>query len=297
MKRVIISGAAGFTGAVLTEECRKRNIECYVLVRPGSDHNSRLDFSDSGLHVIEIDGTNIEKVPRLIPEKCDVFFHLLWTDGKSMEEQKENIAITLSATETAKKCGCRRIVITGSQAEYGVVPSDKEQDESIQTSPITPYGMSKVEACKLSKAKAEEIGIEWVWGRIFSLIGKYEPRGRMLPDLFHSLKDGKEMSLSSCMQNWDYLDVYDAADALIALGEKGDSGEIYNIASGKYRPLREYTERVREIILPNANICYGADPDPFISLQPSVKKIMKDTGWKPVRSFEDSLRDYEKNYT
>ena len=43
----------------------------------------------------------------------------------------------------------------------------------------------------------------------------------MLPDLYKTLREGREMHLSACRQNWDYLDVYDAADAIMAIGEKG----------------------------------------------------------------------------
>ena len=135
--------------------------------------------------------------------------------------------------------------------------------------------------------------MEWVWGRIFSLIGKYEPKGRMLPDLFHALKAGKSMRLSSCRQNWDYLDVRDGADALIALAENGKNGETYTIAHGAYRPLWEFTERLKAMISPDTQIEYGEDPNPFVSLQPTVEKLKRDTGWSPRRSFEDSIRDYE----
>jgi len=114
----------------------------------------------------------------------------------------------------------------------------------------------------------------------------------MLPDLYAHLMDGKEMELSSCRQNWDYLDVYDAADAFISLAERGGNGEIYNVANGDYRPLIEYTEMLKKMIAPEVNISYGKDPEPFVSLQPSIEKIKEDTGWTPKKSFEDSVKDY-----
>ena len=288
----IITGAAGFTGAILSQQLRKHNIEVYAVVRPQSEHNARLDHNDPGLHLIELQGCEYNKIPDVISIGCDVFYHLMWSGGKGTEGQKENIDIALDAVKAAYSLGCKRIVLTGSQAEYGVVAPDRVEYEDNEANPFTPYGASKVAACHMTRALAKEMGIEWIWGRIFSLIGKYEPRGRMLPDLYYALKEGREMSLSSCRQNWDYLDVYDAADALIALAEKGHAGEIYNIANGNYRVIKEYTEELRNAIATNAVINYGDDPDPFISLQPSVEKIREHTGWKTKRSFLDSIYDY-----
>lgn len=42
-KVAVVTGAAGFTGAVLVERLRERGIEVYALVRPGSPHNDRLN--------------------------------------------------------------------------------------------------------------------------------------------------------------------------------------------------------------------------------------------------------------
>ena len=290
IKRAIVTGAAGFSGAVLTEELQRRGIEVCAVLRPGSPHNKRLSCEK----MIELEPERYCELPGLAGEGWDIFFHLMWTGERSMPEQVKNIGYSLDALISAKQCGCRRFVCTGSQAEYGVVPPGEVTDEDRRTEPFSAYGAAKVAACHLTKVKAKELDIEWIWGRIFSLIGKYEPTGRMLPDLFRKLSDRQHMELSSCAQNWDYLDVHDAADALIALGERGRDGEIYNIACGDYRPLKKYVEELEE--LTGAKGCgligYGADPDPFVSLQPSVKKLREDTDWTPKRSFADSIRDY-----
>ncbi len=293
MKRAIVTGAAGFTGAVLCEVLRKKDIEVYALVRNGSEHNRRLDTTDRGLHVLDARLGALDGFDLHAGNEYDFFFHLAWTGGSSVEEQNLNIDYTLDALRMAKKVGCRRFIATGSQAEYGVVPMNEYQTEDREPAPFTAYGIAKVKSCKESRNLAEKLDVEWIWGRIFSLIGKYEPVSRMLPGLYHALKDGKEFKLSSCRQNWDYLDVYDAAEALLALAERGHAGEIYNIANGNYKPLRKYTEELRQNVNPTGMIIYGEDPDPFVSLQPSIVKIQRDTGWKPMRSFEDSIADYE----
>lgn len=44
-----------------------------------------------------------------------------------------------------------------------------------------------------------------------------------------------------------------------------------------------------------AELTYGDDPDPFISLKPDGNKLYTDTGWQPEVEFETSLKDYCDN--
>lgn len=292
-KTALIIGGAGFVGAVLTEHLRENGYELYSVIRPNSPHRKRLDESDKGLHIIECEADTLGSLDQKVMESVDVAYYLLWTDGIGVKEQDKNTEYLLSTMKALNQLGCRRIVITGSQAEYGIVPLDETIEEDRKPQPFTAYGAAKTSACYLSRQYAAELGVEWIWGRIFSLIGKYEPRGRMLPDLYHSLQEGKVYHLSSCTQNWDYLDVNDAADALIALAEDGRNGEIYNIANGAYRPLKNFTDEVYKLVGWKGKIIYGNDAEPYVSLQPSTEKIRSDTGWYAKRSFEDSIRDYD----
>ena len=294
IKRTIITGAAGFTGISLVNKLLHESIEVFAIVRPNSNHNFRLPTSNTLLHIIELDPDNYSKIHTYLSSPCDTFYHLMWTDGQSLIEQRKNIDYSLNAIKSAVLCGCSRFICTGSQAEYGLVPMNTLTTEKLATNPITPYGIAKVEACEATKSFAKENNIEWIWGRIFSLIGKYEPSKRMLPTLFINLNSNKTTNLSSCRQNWDYLDVRDAANALLALGQYGKNEEIYNIANGNYRPLKEYTEQLKSIVSTEASIIYGDDPKPFISLQPSIEKIQYDTSWFPMHSFNESIEEYYK---
>ena len=289
-KRVLLTGAAGFLGYSVINTLIMHGFEVYAIVRPHSPHNKRIN-NMTRVHIIECDMSEFEKLSNMIDEQCDVFIHLAWHGNRyNMSEQMINVEATLKTVDVAKKLGCRRYICTGSQAEYG--PTKLTQREDTIPKPICAYGSAKVAACYLSKNLAQSYGLEWVWGRIFSLIGRFEPSGRMLPDLYYTLNKGEKYYMSSGRQNWDYLDVADAAEAILALSQRGCDGEIYNIAHGSYRQLREYTQEVYEILGRKGEIIYGEDPEPYISLQPSIEKIKKDTGWKPKKSFKDSISDY-----
>ena len=283
MKSAIVTGAAGFAGLNLVEQLLKHEYKVYGIVRPGSQNNERLP-KDTGFIKVELEASDYSLIADRIPDKCDLFYHMTWGGGRNdFDEQVKNIGYTIEALRSAVKLGCKRFVGTGSQAEYGV--KKVIITENMIPEPFSAYGAAKVAACYLSKNLADQLGIEWCWGRIFSLYGKYEPSGRMLPDLIEKLKKNEESHLSSCRQMWDYLDAVDAADAFIAIGEKGHAGEIYNVANGDFHELRWFTEEMKRKLNSSSELIYGEDPDPFVSLQPSVKKLREHTGWSPKIPF------------
>ena len=289
MKRVIVTGAAGFLGANLTKALSDSGFFVYGIVRPGSDHNSRIDKLPN-VKVLELDISDVLNLPSLIHERCDVFYHIAWRDAGRYDaiEQNINIEDGMNSLKSAIALNCRRWICTGSQAEYGA--RREKLTEDLMPQPFCAYGTAKVALCYLSKYYAKMNGIEWIWGRIHSLYGLYEPESRMLPDLIKHLKSGEGMTLSSCTQYWNYLDAYDAGECLMQLGEHGQTGEIYNIASDSSRPLKEYVKIMMDIYNPHARISYGKAPEPFVSLNTSIAKTISDTNWKPHISFEEGLR-------
>ena len=290
MKKYIVTGAAGFLGMNLVERfLREEDVHIHAVVRPNSPHNARLIESER-LTVVPADLSAYGRLDAQIKEPCDTFFHLAWQGGRyDFAAQYGNITDTLAALEAAARLGCRRFIATGSQAEYGLQTALITEETCPH--PTDAYGAAKLAACALSRQRAADLGIEWIWGRVFSLYGTYEQEERMLPALVAALRAGRAFSLSSSgAQNWDYLYAADGADAIAALAEKGRAGEIYNIAHGGYRPLRDYIEEARRVLVSQSDVTYGTANEGVFSLQASVEKIQRDTGWMPATAFADGLR-------
>ena len=288
LKNYIVTGAAGFLGCNLTERLmQEEDAHIYAVVRLNSPHNARLAPSER-LTIVPADLPEYARLDEMIDEACDVFFHLAWQGGRyDFAAQYRNIADTIDALEAAARLGCHRFICTGSQAEYG--RQTALITEETCPHPADAYGAAKLAACALSRQRAADLGVEWIWGRVFSLYGKYEQKERMLPALVKSLRSEQTFALSSSgAQNWDYLYAADAADALLALVERGRTGEIYNIAHGEYRPLRDFIAEAQRTIAPNAVVSYGEETGNF-SLQASVDKLRRDTGWQPTTGFIEGL--------
>ena len=288
MKKCIVTGAAGFTGCNLVERLLAAGYFVYCVVRENSAHNKRLE-NMANVQLVYADLAEYKDLYQQIKEPCEVVFHLAWQGGRyDFGAQYQNVEDTLGVLEAAKKIGCKRFVCTGSQAEYG--PQKGVITEETCPHPIDAYGSAKLAACILTRQRAMDLGIEWIWGRIFSLYGKYEAETRMLPALVKSLRENKDFQMATDgRQNWDYLYVSDGAEALIALLEKGKTGEIYNIAHGNYRMMREFVGLVEKFVGNTACVVYDETNISLYSLQPSSEKLKRDTGWLPQVEFCSGL--------
>ena len=292
MKKCIVTGAAGFTGCNLVERLLAAGYFVYCVVRENSAHNKRLE-NLANVQLVYADLAEYKNLHQQIQEPCEMFFHLAWQGGSRYDfaAQYQNVEDTLGALEAAKKIGCKRFICTGSQAEYG--PHQDLITEETCPHPIDAYGSAKLAACILTRQRAMDLGIEWIWGRIFSLYGKYEAETRMLPALVKSLRENKDFQMATDgRQNWDYLYVSDGAEALIALLEKGKNGEIYNIAHGNYRMMREFVGLVEKFVGNTACVVYDETNISLYSLQPSSEKLKRDTGWLPQVEFCSGLEFY-----
>ncbi len=310
MKSAVVTGAAGFAGFSLAEYLMNRGYRVVCPMRPGSPHNSRLEElkkqneikgGQGELFLLSLDMQEILQLGEYLRlQDIDMsgclFFHLSWRGERdNSEEQYGNIPSALDAVKTASAIGASKIILTGSQAEYGAGAGGTENPdgsfapvtEDCPPSPLNSYGAAKAAAMILTRDLARHLSIGWNWIRIFSLYGKYEHPHTLLSYLRKSLKNKEIPSLSSCTQTWDYLEAEDAAAGILAVGERGKDGEIYNLANGAYRPLREFVEIIRQETDPGAEIDFAPeDPDhPGLSLRPSMEKIKLHTGWEPLKDF------------
>ena len=227
----------------------------------------------------------------------DTFYHIAWggtgaNRDKSTELQSRNIFYTLEAVKAAKTLGCTRFIGAGSQAEYG--PKDLDMiGPDTPTEPVTPYGISKLAAGKLSRLLCQELSMEWIWPRIFSVYGIYEKENTMISTALHAFRRGEPTAFTPAEQIWDYLYSKDAGKAYYLIGEKGRAGSVYCVGSGQGRPLRHYIEEMAELA-GSGKIVPGIGKRPYppgkrTNLCADIRTLTEDTGFVPEYSFEKGI--------
>ena len=187
-----------------------------------------------------------------------------------------------------------RVVIAGSAAELGPVPVDHLPINEVELCrPTDAYGLSKWAATKVAM-RAERPLIVSV-ARLFNPIGPGLPTsqafGRFAAILAKSGPGPTVLNVGDLSSRRDFLDVRDAAEAMIRLAETKTSRGLYHVGTGVSRSI---DDGLRELIrLSNLNVQIeemGGRRGPSDS-RADISRIVAETGWSPRFLWKQSLAD------
>lgn len=137
-----------------------------------------------------------------------------------------------------------RVVVFGSAAEYGVVmPSDNPIPESYPCRPISVYGLTKLFQTDMATYYARAKGIDIVVARVFNLaVPGLSDRlfyGRA-EAMILAYKKGEisQLEFGNLDSERDYIESDAAVNQILAIAERGATGEIYNVGSGVSKKIR-----------------------------------------------------------
>lgn len=297
MNAVIMTGATSMLGLATVEECIKNNIRVVALSRANSRRKEYLPQSEL-LTLVECDLGELKGI-NLPKADYDVFYHFGWgfTDGTTRDDpllQSKNIEYTLDAVQLAHRCGCKKFLGAGSQAEYGFHNGIITEDTAV--TPSVCYGYAKYAAGKLAEKLCNKLGMICIWTRTFSVYGRYDSENTMVSYAFRQYRNGKVAQFSSGMQMWDYLYEEDAGKYFLLLGEKIDKSIIVNVASGDARPLREYIGEMAEVLneknteKPFQYMLAESGSVPLNGIYPDVSRLREITGYVPQVGFVEGIR-------
>ena len=291
MKKIIITGATSMIGVALTEIAVRKKTEVYAIIREDTKRRDRI-IDSPYVHVIYGSLDKLQEIEG-IPTDCDVIYHFAWAGtGKESRNnpdvQEKNIRYTLDAIKLAEKTGCRRFVGAGSQAEFG--PVEGIIDEKTPCSPNTAYGISKFAAGALSRKYCEIMGIEHVWGRVFSVYGPHDNEGTMIDYAIKCWKKGETARFSSGRQKWNYLYESDAGEMFYRLGGSSVSPGTWFVANPNSKVLREYIGIMKEKYGEGARIEFDeATGRNSVGLDVNMEFTIKEMGYSPKIEFEDGI--------
>lgn len=290
MKKIVITGATSMIGTALTEVAVREGVEVYAIIRPNTARTNRI--IDSPLvHVVYGTLDNLLMIDGL-PCDCDVLYHFAWAGTKRIDRdnpvvQEANIKYTLDAVELACRCGCKRFIGAGSQAEYG--PVHGVIDDNTKCAPVLSYGIAKYAAGILSRKACDAKGINHIWGRIFSVYGPHDNDETMLNYAISQFKNRRIAKFSSATQMWNYLFESDAGMIFYLLGEKEVSGSVYRVADSHSLPLRQYIREIARIMNAEELCTFESDDKQLVGIETCDKKLFDDINYRPQVGFTEGI--------
>ena len=278
-------------GVALIEECIKNNVEVLAICRPGTKRLKRLPKSS----LIQVAYASIDDLLSIEKQQkdIDVFYHFAWdhTDKENRDNpilQSDNIRYTLDAVKLAGRLGCRCFIGAGSQAEYGAVKGIIT--EETECHPLIAYGMAKLSACMLAEKLCGQMGISFVWARIFSVYGINDNAGTMIDYALKCFEEGTPAKFSSATNIWNYLYESDAGRAFFLLGEREVESGIYCLGADKSMELREYIMKIADLHGCSDLCVFSKEKTTAQDLLVDIRKLKKATDFCEEVSFEEGIR-------
>lgn len=290
--RFVVTGASSFLGSAVVKKLREEGHKVTEF-----RHSYEEDEDD-------------------LPHRADAWIHFAWagkgSEGRQDEEvQGYNIGMSMGALEKAIELNCKKFIFAGSQAEYGRAQDGSLKNEDGPAEPVSAYGDAKLLFSKLARTRIDAYNREencprpmrYVHMRLFSVYGPGDHKESLINTLVNKLYNGESVELGNCGQQWNYMYIDDAVDAVFTLCTKF-TGDTYNIASEDTRPLKEYVEEAAKLIAAyreektgeavNASelLHFGAREDNAegaADLSPDTTKI-KALGFESKTSFAEGIR-------
>ena len=299
--RVVVTGGSGFVGRHVIDALAASHHESIGFGGPQPDGN-RLHKVD----VLDADALR-EAVARAEP---DAVIHLAGNAFvpharehplEAIDVNAGGVANVLEAVRSYRDRTGKsiRVIIGGSAAVYGAQREERMPlDEGAPIRSTDPYSATKIAAEAYASAWQAAFGIDCVITRLFNAIGAGQDARFVVASFAHQLAAiaaGAEpvMYVGNLETKRDFLDVRDVASAYVALAERGRSGEIYNICSGKAVSIREI---LRELItMARVPVEVRDDPERMRASDTPIlfgdaSKLRATTGWEPSYALEASLR-------
>ena len=291
--RILILGSGGFVGRNVKKEFTEGSgYEIYGTSRnnPESLNEVKVDLNnrESIAHVLRI------VVPQVVINCAGII--------DNNEHAAQNPVFTSNLLESIAECETpvKRIIISGSAAEYGVVrKEDIPVDEDTALNATSPYGLSKVKETSTALNLATKYGLPVTIARIFNPIGKGMAPKFLVPRIMSAtelIKNGKSdaIEVTRLDSARDYVDVADIAKGIKAIVDGKPSHEVYNIGSGRSTT----NQQLIDLIVSNSGLNVepriletSTEPEPLVAIQADITRMSQDFEWSPRIKLEDTIRN------
>ncbi len=305
--RALITGINGFVGGHLAEHLLATgNWEVWGLARSPV---VALPELAGKVQMVQADLADAEATMRaIVTARPNVIFHLAGQPfvPESFRDPARTLTInTLGALHIflalIEYRMTTRVVVVGTNEEYGKIdPDDLPVDETTPLRPTSPYGVSKAAQSLLALQYHYSHGLDLVRVRPFTHIGPRQNE-RFVTAAFARQIARIELGLQppvvqvgNLAAQRDITDVRDVVAAYALLAEHGESGEVYNVGSGRAVMVRE----LLDMLLAECAVPVEVRLNPELMRPIDIPMVVCDasrlrarTGWQPRYSLAETLHD------
>jgi dTDP-glucose 4,6-dehydratase len=295
MRKILITGSAGFIGSHLTELLVREGYNVKAFVRYNSKNNwGWLESSDikNDIEIISGDIRDYDSVYNAL-QGSDAVFHLAALIGipysyiSPKAYIETNITGTYNVLQSSRELGLDQVLVTSTSETYGTaqyVPIDENHPMVGQS----PYSASKIGADQLAVSFHRSFNLPVKIVRPFNTYGPRQSARAVIPTIISQILSGKKiLELGNLAPTRDLTFVTDTARGFLEIS-KSDKlfGEVVNIGNGKEISVGNLVNLISELIkvevtINNAEMRIRPTNSEVERLLCNNGKILSNTSWSP----------------
>lgn len=297
LRRILVTGGAGFIGANLVRLLLDRGYEVTVLDNLSSGRRDLLH----GLPIEFITGDVLDSMTVLgAMANQDGVVHLAAQTGVpgSLQYPRRDCEINVIGTLTMLEI-CRKVkeqraqqdgalargprfVFASSNAPLGRQLPPATEDKA--PLPISPYGASKLAGEAYCLAYHGSWGLETIVLRFGNVYGPFSThKGSVVAKFLQEMLQGKNLVIDGDgQQTRDFIYVGDLCHAIVLALESNVSGEVFQLATGTETTIGQLTELLKQVAPFEVSVTHGPTRQADIRQNYSaIEKIRRMLGWEP----------------
>jgi len=310
-RSVFITGISGFMGSHLSEKLVSMGAKVYGLLRRHAVPNyPNITHMQGKVKLIEGNLVDLPSIISALKEsEASVLFHLAAQSYVPLSFQapydtyKTNIMGTANVLEALRHYeGIEKMQFAGSSEEYGLAyENELPIKETNPLRPLSPYAASKVAGDYMCYTHFKCYKIPVVRTRAFNHTGPRRGLHFVTSIVARQVARGikfkeKKLVMGNPEPRRDFSDVRDIMKGYMLAIEKGKSGEVYNLGSGKSMSIGELVKTAIKIGGLEGKMTVEIDksryrPAEVMVLQCDNSKAKKELGWEPTIPFEKTMKD------
>jgi nucleoside-diphosphate-sugar epimerase len=293
MKKVVVTGGAGFIGSHLVRALLQNGYEVHVVDNyAGGKREDRL-AKEAIYH--EVDVRDTDTVRSIFTDAVFVFHQaalprVQFSLQQPLETNEVNVTGTLSALVAARDVKVQKFIYAASGGSVYGDPKITPFREDMSARPMSPYGLQKHIGELYTRLFSDVYGLRTVCLRYFNVYGPLaDPEGPyalVIGRFLELRRKGKPLTITGDgTQTRDFTHVHDIVRANILAAENPNvgGGEMINIGAG--RPAS--VNRIAELIGgPVEYIEARLEPHDAYADNALAKKLL---GWEPQVTLEEGI--------
>ncbi len=300
MKKILITGCAGFIGSHLTDFMLEKKFKVigidnlstgkpYFLKNAKKNKNFTFYKIDLLKKNLDVYFKNVDLVFHLAAN-ADVRFGL----NHRFKDIEQNIIVTQRVLEASIKNKIKKIIFSSTGSVYGDskdIPTKEDTSFPIQTS---LYGASKISAESIISAYSEGFKIKSYIFRFVSILGPRYSHGHVFDFLKQLSKNDKILKvLGDGNQRKSYLNVKDCISAIwFSLKKFNKNINIINLGTKEYFTVKESIAVITKHLNIKPKLIFSGGKRGWIGDNPFIflcTKKINSKGWAPRYSIKKSI--------